>query len=412
MKKKSYKSIMDVSEQVKLGKASPVELVRECLDRIETLQPTLNAFITVLADEALRQAKVAEAEIREGNWRGPLHGVPVGVKDFFDTAGIRTTAAFIHFKDRVPKKDAVVVQKLKAAGAIIIGKTNMHELGQGTTSVNSYFGSIHNPWNPEYVPGGSSVGSAAAVATGMCYATVDTDAVGSCRLPAACCGVTGFKGTYGLISSAGILEGEKADDTIIKLSHVGITTRSAEDTAFMLNVLADPEISTFKNDYRKALRADKSKRLGIARNYAATKEIRDAFLSAVEVFRKSGYSIVDVDVPFGSASFSTNTIDEDRSKITASLFKGIDVLLLPTTTDLTPSIAAAKESGAQAIAADNTFFCNYFSLPAISIPCGFDKNNLPLGFQIVGPTWGEGAVLEVADSFQKMTQWHLRHPGI
>jgi len=180
----SYLTIAEISELIRLQKISPLELVTGCLERIERFNPTLNAFITVIYDEALKNAREAEKEIRSGKWKGPLHGIPVGVKDFYDTAGIRTTAASAHFKDRIPKKDADAVIKLKEAGAIIIGKTNMHELGMGTTSVVSYFGSVHNPWSKDYVAGGSSGGSAAAVAAGLCYATVDTDAVGSCRLPA------------------------------------------------------------------------------------------------------------------------------------------------------------------------------------------------------------------------------------
>jgi len=175
-----YLSITEVSELIRQKKVSPVELVTGCLERIEQLNPKLNAFITVIAEQALEEAKIAEREIKDGKWRGPLHGIPVGVKDFFDTAGIKTTAAFEYFKDRVPSKDAEVVTKLKKAGAIVIGKMNMHELGMGTTSVISHFGSVHNPWNQDYVAGGSSGGSAAAVAAGLCYATVDTDAIGSC----------------------------------------------------------------------------------------------------------------------------------------------------------------------------------------------------------------------------------------
>src|SRR5262249_39662128 len=179
--------IATLHERIRTRVVSPVEVVNTCLGRIEQINPKLNAFITVLADEAREQANVAETEIKLGKWRGPLHGIPVGIKDFYDTAGIRTTAAFEHFKDRVPRN----VAKLKNAGAIIIRKTNMHRLGEGTTGIDSYFGPVLNPWNAQYIPGGSSAGSAAAVATGMCYATLDTDAIGSCRLPAACCGVVG-----------------------------------------------------------------------------------------------------------------------------------------------------------------------------------------------------------------------------
>ena len=227
----AYATIQDVAKLIKAQKLSPIELVDVCLQRIENLNPDLNAFITILAEEARAQARAAEAEIKADKWRGPLHGIPVGIKDFYDTAGIRTTAAFEHFKDRIPAKDAVGVRKLKEAGAVLIGKTNMHQLGMGTTGLESYFGPVRNPWDPEYIPGGSSSGSAAAVLSRMCYATLDTDAIGSCRLPAACCGVVGFKGTYGLISTQGILEGEEADEMILWLSHAAITTRSVQDTA-------------------------------------------------------------------------------------------------------------------------------------------------------------------------------------
>ncbi len=163
---------------------SPVEVATECLDRIRHLQPSLNAFITVLPEKAMDEAKAAELEIQKGHSKGVLHGVPIAVKDFYDTAGIPTTAAFEHFRARMPSRDAASVEILKKSGAILIGKTNMHTLGMGTTGLESCFGPVKNPWNQDYIPGGSSSGSAAAVASGMCYATLDTDAIGSCGLPA------------------------------------------------------------------------------------------------------------------------------------------------------------------------------------------------------------------------------------
>src|SRR5688572_18295882 len=236
----SLQTLVSVSEAIRRREVSPVEVVTICLDRIERLQPQLNAFITIVADAALEAARVAEREIEQGRWKGPLHGIPVAIKDFYDTASIRTTAAFERFRERIPAKDAVSVEKLKGAGAIVVGKTNMHTLGMGTTGLESCFGTVRNPWNAEYIPGGSSSGSAAAVASGLCYATLDTDAIGSCRLPAACCGVVGFKGSYGAIDMKGILEGEQPpDDTILWLSHAGHTTRSIQDTALLLDVLAE-----------------------------------------------------------------------------------------------------------------------------------------------------------------------------
>lgn len=407
----SYLSITEVSELIRQKQVSPVELVTGCLERIEQLNPTLNAFITVTADPALEEAKIAEKEIKDGKWRGPLHGIPVGIKDMFDTAGIRTTAAFEHFKDRVPTKDAEAVTRLKRAGAIVVGKMNMHELAMGTTSVVSYFGPVHNPWNQEYVAGGSSGGSAAAVAAGLSYATLDTDAIGSCRLPAACSGVTGFKATYGLLSTKGILEGEKADESIIRIAHTTFMCRTAEDAAILLNVLANPEVSQskFKTDYRLAFGTTKKPSIGIVKNFKATDEVRTAFLKAVETFRSLGYTTSDIDAPM-SPSFDSQDIEEDRKTISKSLFKDIDVLILPTTTNITPSIKEATAGGPQAVSADNTFFCNYYGLPVVSIPCGFSKNELPLGLQVVGPRWGEGIVLDIAHTFQQATKWHLKHP--
>src|SRR5215475_14767871 len=235
-----FETISRVTQSVRQRNISPVELVKSCLDQIRNLQPRLNAFITVTAENALHAATLAETEIQQGKWKGPLHGIPVGIKDFYDTAGIETTAAFEHFKNRIPKNDAAGVEKLKKAGAIIIGKTNMHTLGMGTTGLESCFGPVKNPWNADYIPGGSSSGSAAAVASGLCYATLDTDAIGSCRLPAACCGVVGFKGSYGLISMQGILDGEQPpDEQIVWLAHAAITTRSIDDTALLLDVLTE-----------------------------------------------------------------------------------------------------------------------------------------------------------------------------
>lgn len=407
-----YLSITEVSKLIRQKQVSPVELVTGCLERIEQLNPVLNAFITVTADRALQEAQKAEQEIENGQWKSPLHGIPIGIKDMFDTAGIRTTAAFEHFKDRIPTKDAEAVTRLKEAGAIILGKTNMHELAQGTTSVTSYFGAVHNPWNHDYVAGGSSGGSAAAVAAGLCFATLDTDAIGSCRLPAACCGVTGFKATYGLLSNKGVLEGEPVDETILKIAHAAVTTRTVEDTAILLNMLATlgKREGKFQADYTSVFGTTKDPKVGIVSNFKATDEVRKAFVKTVETFHSLGYTTAYVDVPLGFPGFDTKNIDDDRKMIPNRLFRDVDVLILPTTTDTTPTIRDAEADGAQAISADNTFFCNYYGLPAISVPCGFDKTGLPLGLQVVGPQWGENKVLDIAHAFHQSTKWHPKHP--
>jgi aspartyl-tRNA(Asn)/glutamyl-tRNA(Gln) amidotransferase subunit A len=388
-----------------------VEVVETCLKRIEELNPRLNAFITVLADRALEQARVAEAEIKAGKWRGPLHGIPVGIKDFYDTAGVRTTAAFEHFKDRVPKKDASAVAKFKNAGAIILGKMNMHRLGMGTTGLEGCFGPVRNPWNPDYIPGGSSSGSAAAVASGLCYATLDTDAIGSCRLPAACCGVVGFKGTYGLINPQGILDGEEDPGEMIRwFSHPGITTRAVEGTALVLDALAERSEHAAA-PYFGGLAQDREVRIVVADNFQADREVSGPFKSAVETIRGFGYPAKSVAAPFRNPGGNLGNIEADRKAIVGQTFKDIDVLLLPTTTTAVPAVKDAR-ANPQALSPENTVFANYYGLPAISVPCGFAKNGLPLGLQIVGKPWDEATVLHLAYRYEAATVWKSKHPEI
>ena len=394
-----YSSIDEISDLIQQQRILSLEIVELCLKRIEELNPTINAFITIAANEAREQAKIADAEIKAGHWRGPLHGVPIAIKDFYDTVGIKTTAAFEHFKDRIPPKDASGVAKLKEAGAILLGKTNMHQLGIGTTGLDSYFGPVQNPWGSEYIPGGSSSGSAAAVASGMCFATLDTDAIGSCRLPAACCGVVGFKGTYGLISTKGILEGEEADEMILWLSHPAITTRSVQDTAIVLNVLAERNEHIKTANFVRALARNRKLRIGVTNNFKADQEVKAAFEKAVETIRSFGYRMNKVAAPFCDSSNGIANIESDRKTIASQAFKDIDLLLLPTTTTTVPTIRDAGINP-QALSPENTAFANYYGLPAISVLCGFDANGLPLGLQIVGKPWDERAVLQLAYQYQ------------
>ena len=360
--------------------------------------------------KALEQARDAEEEIRSGHWRGPLHGIPIGIKDFYDTAGIRTTAASEHFKDRVPARDAVSVTKLKNAGAIIIGKTNMHELGMGTTSLVSHYGRVHNPWNIEHIAGGSSGGSAAAVASGMCCATIDTDAIGSCRLPASCCGVVGFKGTYGLINSAGILEGEKADEAILWLSQLGITTRRVEDTAAVLDVLVEQNERGETVGFRAGLESTRKLRIGVVENFKADKEVADASERAVPTLLKLGYLMRNVAAPLDSPGFNTRNIEADRKSVAERFFANIDLLVLPTTTARTPA-ASDADADPLALSPKNTLFANYYGVPAISVPCGFDTKGLPSGLQVVGKPRGEDAVLNLAYQYQNAASWSTEHPA-
>ena len=230
-------TIADAAALLKSRRLSPVTLVEACLGRIDRFNPQINAFISVLHEKALEHARVAEAEIAGGNWRGPLHGIPIGVKDNIDTAGVRTTAASAVFQDRVPAADAEVITRLNAAGAIIIGKLNMHEFAQGTTSAISHFGAVRNPWNTDYIAGGSSGGNAAAVASGFCLGSVGTDTGGSVRIPAACCGISGFKPTYDVVSTTGIVYISRSFD------HVGPMCRSAFDDALMLGAMTQHAVA-------------------------------------------------------------------------------------------------------------------------------------------------------------------------
>jgi aspartyl-tRNA(Asn)/glutamyl-tRNA(Gln) amidotransferase subunit A len=405
-----YTSISKLGDLIQHQKVSPVEIVDQSLRRIQNLNPKLNAFITVLSKESREQAKIAEAEIKAGQWRGPLHGIPVGIKDFYDTAGIKTTAAFQHFKDRVPKKDADGVTRLKNAGAIVIGKMNMHQLGMGTTGLESFFGAIHNPWNMEYIAGGSSGGSAAAVASGQCYATLDTDAIGSCRLPASCCGVVGFKGTYNLICPQGILEGEQPPDKMIQwLSHPGITTRYVEDTAIVLNALYATVNQTGIADFFEALKDKRNFRIGVAANLQVAHEVRKTFEKAVDAIRGIGYETKFITVPFGDSSGDISTIEADRSTIAQKAFNDIDLIVLPTTVAPVPAIKEVN-SNPQGLSPQNTAFANYYGLPAISVPCGLDSHKLPLGLQFVGKPWDDASVLQIAHQYQKLSALENAHP--
>lgn len=403
----TYSTITQVSKQLKNQEISPVDLMKNCLERIEKLNPELNAFITI-NPSALEDSETAKREIVQGLYRGPLHGIPVALKDFYDTAGMKTTAAFEHFKNRIPKKDAEVVRLLKEAGAIIIGKTNMHELGNGTTSHVSYFGSVHNPWNTAYVAGGSSGGSAAAVASGMCFATIDTDAIGSCRLPASCCGVVGFKGTYGLINSQGILAGEKADEVIIKLAHPGITTRAVSDTEIVLSAVCD---RTSQKQAETPIKSNDALRIGIVKNFSASRAIKHAFEETLKKLQPNMLS-QKIEVPFEGASFDIKSIDQDRARISETLFKDVDVLFLPTVTDQTPMLQQVQKTGSQSVKPDNTFFCNYYSLPAITIPCAFDEHHLPIGLQIVGKPWSENLLLKLAHKMENRLAVSPENPDL
>src|SRR5213594_4367211 len=259
-------TLSEASARIKAGTITSAELVNACLSRIDLYNPKVNAFITITRDLALTQAKALDAEQRAGRLRGPLHGIPIALKDNIDSAGVRTTAASAVFDDRVPAEDADVARRLAAAGAIVGGKTNLHEFAFGGTSATSYFGPVRNPWALERNPGGSSGGSAAAVAADLCYGALGTDTGGSIRTPASFCGIVGLKPTYGLVSIRGIVP------LTLSLDHCGPLSRTVEDAALMLNALAGYDkldiasVEHTKEDYAVAMKQPVSGfRLGIPR---------------------------------------------------------------------------------------------------------------------------------------------------
>lgn len=396
-------TLAELSERIRGGHVSPLRVAEDCLRRIDRLNPTLNAFITVTAELAQDQARQAATEIASGRWRGPLHGVPVAVKDFYDTAGIRTTAGFEHFRERVPQEDAQLVVALRDAGAVLVGKTNMHKLGMGTTSLDSHFGPVVNPRSRHHVAGGSSGGSAAAVAAGLCYATVDTDAIGSGRLPAAVCGVTCHKPTFGLLSSVGILAGEPVDPAILTLGHPCVMARSAHDVALALEAIV-AAATTATTRLRASARPVQGWRVGVARNFVADDAIRRGFMAVVDVVAGMQVTAVEIDVPFASASFDLTRVEQDRATIDTSLFGDLSVIVLPTLTAPAPTIADARAMGDMAVSPQNTFFANYFGLPAVSVPAGLhDDTSTPTGVQFVGPHGGDADVLALAAAYQSAT---------
>src|SRR5712692_6825641 len=297
-------SVRQLSPLLQRREISPLEITRICLDRIETLNPALNAFITVTADSALAEARRAEVEIGRGEWRGPLHGVPVAIKDLINTAGVRTTAASALNANHIPTEDAEVLRRLKEAGAVIVGKNNLHEFAYGGSSLISHFGAVHNPWAVDHIAGGSSGGSAAAVASGLCYAAIGTDTAGSIREPAALCGCVGLKPTYGRVSARGVIP------LSWSLDHVGPLAATVGDAAAVLQAIAgyDAADITTSNvpveDYVSALReSSKRLRVGIPRKYFyddLDEEVRGAVEQALAVIGTLVAQVRDVQIDVSS----------------------------------------------------------------------------------------------------------------
>jgi len=467
----THLDLSEVSQLVRSKKISPVQLTQECLNRIERFNRKLNAFITVTAESALAEARAAESEIQRGQWRGPLHGVPIALKDIVDTAGVRTTAASELFKDRIPSEDAEVVRRLKAAGAVFVGKTNLHEFAYGGSSVVSYFGPVRNPWDPTYSAGGSSGGSAVAVAARLCYAAIGTDTGGSIRQPAGYCGVVGLKPTYGRVSTSGVIP------LSWSLDHVGPMTRTTKDAALVLQAIAGYDrndlasIDTPVPDFIANISdSTKSMRLGIPRAFFCDEldsDISAAMEAALAVLKKMTASQRDIaplatdgsysswTEPYGTVFtaeayafhkdhvekspqlyqpatlkrlrvgaevMATKYIKSRREmervrRLIGNVFENVDALITPTVR-IPPFTIADLQADVDSVRTKelamlhNTRPLNLTGLPTISVPCGFTRGGLPIGMQITGRPGDEASVLRLAYAYEQATDWHKREPSL
>lgn len=454
-------TIQQLGRQLRDRSISPVELTRDSLARIEKLNPQLNGFITVLSHSALEDARRAEQEILRGDYRGPLHGIPIGLKDIFDTHGTRTTAGSALFKDRVPTEDAEAVCRLRAAGAILLGKQNLHEFAYGGSSMISFFGEVHNPWDLSRIAGGSSGGSAASVAAGLGLAAVGTDTAGSVRLPASYCGVVGLKPTYGRVSARGVIPLSWSFD------HVGPIANSVSDAGLMLQVLAgydsgDPaSIDTPVPDFTARLdHLPPTLRIGVPRAFFFDDlhpEVEAAIEKAIQVSRDLHAEIHDVKLEVSTdrtlssaesfayhetfvaqsaelyqpatlvriqsaANTSAAAVLRARRELEISrhairkIFEDVDILLTPTVPVPPPAISDLKAHPenlrpAELLMLRNTRPFNVWGIPTISLPCGFTTDGLPIGLQLATAPWREDLVLQVAQCYERATDWRKRMPS-
>jgi aspartyl-tRNA(Asn)/glutamyl-tRNA(Gln) amidotransferase subunit A len=457
----AFTTISELSQRLRGREVSSVEITQDCLVRIERLNSALNAFITVMSESALAEARRAEAEILRGEWRGPLHGVPIALKDLIDTAGVRTTAASALYKDRVPDQDAEVVRRLRRAGAVIVGKNNLHEFAYGGSSLVSHFGDVHNPWGVGRIAGGSSGGSAAAVVAGLAHAAIGTDTAGSIREPAALCGCVGLKPTYGRVSSRGVIPLSPS------LDHVGPLAATVEDAAIVLQAIAGYDSTDVTTadvpvaDYVSALRQGaKSLRVGVPRGYffedldpevasamehalrgistlvAEIKEVQLEVPTDRTLQMAESYAYHAENVAKSLDLYQPETVRRIRSgeKISAAeylercreleearrsigqVFAEVDVLVTPTMPMPAPAIADLRANPEALRPAElrllrNTRPFNVWGLPTISVPCGFTQSGLPIGLQIAGPHWREDLVLQLAHAYERATAWHKRRCG-
>jgi aspartyl-tRNA(Asn)/glutamyl-tRNA(Gln) amidotransferase subunit A len=459
----------DLGRMIASKQVSPVEVVRAHLDRIAALDAKLRAFITICADSALESARAAEADLIAGRPVGPLHGVPWAPKDLYSTKGVRTTGGSKILADSVPAADATVVARLARAGAIVLGKLNMHEFAYGPEGINAHYGDTRNPWSSDAhrIAGGSSSGSGAAVAAGMAPGSLGSDTGGSIRIPASLCGITGLKPTYGRASRAGVLP------LTWSMDHVGPMARSARDCALMLGAIAgydpaDPTTSVLPvPDYGAALTGDvKGLRVGLLRAHftdVAAPEVRTAVEAVAKQFERAGAVVDEVNLTqvahAGTASaaivasealayhaawmrsrpqdyqpdvrerlrigaFVSGAHYVRAQQVRALVAREVDealarrdVLLAPATPLAAPVLGERETtlgdgpSDMRAALLRCTRPFNFSGHPACAAPCGFTAAGLPIGLQLIGRPFDEATVLRIVDAYQRITDWHTRRPA-
>jgi len=459
-------------EGLKAKKFSSVELTKSCLEQIKKHNKNLNAFITVTEEEALKQAGTADDLASQGlAWEAkPLLGIPVALKDLFSTKGTKTTAASNVLKDYVPQYDATVVKKIKDAGAVIVGKTNLDAWAHGSSGENSDFGPTKNPWNKEYVPGGSSSGSAVSVASDMCIAATGTDTGGSIRLPASFNNIVGLKPTYGRVSRYGIIAMASSLDSI------GHFTKTVEDSALFFNITEGKDsmdATTLPNpteDFTANLnKGIKGLRIGIPKEFVTAdldKEVKAKFEEAIKTFKDLGAEIIEVSLPYteygiaayyiiqpsevssnlarydgirfgnkrevfgdeakrrimlGTFTLSSGYYDAYYKKAMAvrtlikkdfdDSFKKVDTLISPVCPTTPWKLGEKINNPLKMYLSDAlTVTANIAGIPSLSVPAGFSKNNLPVGIQIMGKQLSESLLFQIGHTYEQATEWHMRKP--
>ena len=459
-----YLTIHQAADLIRKRELSPVELTRACLERIEQTDDRLHSFILLMADDALRQARVAESEILSGNYRGSMHGIPFALKDLYDTAGVRTTSGSRVDIDRIPSEDATTTARLKDAGGILLGKLTMHEFALGGPDWTTPFEPARNPWNLDHITGGSSSGSGSAVASGQCLGALGSCTGGSIRGPASLCGIVGLKPTYGRVSRFGVVTLSWSQD------HAGPMTWTVEDTAYMLQAIAghDPKDPTSSRapvpDYSLSLKEDIcGVKLGLPRHYffdpdpSVNREIVAAVETAVSVLEDLGAHVEEVSLPslehvraansvimvseayayhepnlkarpldfgeivrgrfrVGALMSAADYLQAQRVRTLArrefaEVLKDVDLLVTPTMTQ--PAAAFEGYDPASTVRGRSfTAPFNVTGLPAISVPCGFTEDGLPIGMQLAGKPFDEPGVIKAAYTYQQHAHWYDTRPPI